>query len=1295
MARRSSRGSVYNKRSNEQVQTARTSGGLLPQAYAQSQNPTQNQSPQARTQSTQFDPWARATQFVHNVGRGGYDVGRSYTTDIADTAHSIATGREQEQRSYRDETLATVFGRGLFEGNLEGSFAEASRRVQEQPGRVVGEVAAETAIMLGTMGFGAVAKGAKVGMTGVKSVRGATKAQGSTGWTRKTGLIRKGQEQKFVGDKTTTIIKTNRKGKVTTKTKKTNILDRMERFGAKGGEKFNKKIGRPTTLGSPMIIGASGKGIDAASGMPGNLGLGNDFNIFSKARGTKLGTKDIPTESITDNIATKSSGLSDENIGYMKQYEQFQSGATSVGDEVDPTFMGSMDNTIVPMIREQEGMGRMFSKKLKDEVDYTQPSGSNTDRKMLDGSDIKSEGFEEFNSGGQGGMDQLALETASEMGFTTGGWMPKGFEVISSTTTKPLRTGIVKELKPNEIFVFGSNPQGRHGRGTAKLAVDKFGAKLGQGEGLQGQSYALPTKKLTGSKMTEVELKSGIDKFITVAKDNPDKEFILSPVGTGLAGWNPSTITKMFGDNIVQPNLRLPVEFTDILSPAVRGRYFESRTTTSMSGKEIAKKFNLKENDVVGYPARTKKNIAETDGTAVFYDGTPSGGTKLTIDEAKRQGKPLIENPTPEEFNMWGSQFNIKKVNIGGPRESNLTQGAKDRVVSAIRGSKVSKTKTKDKGSTQQEWIDFYQGEIESNSGIKRSKGITKTADEKGVGSKDSRVYSTDELDQATKVKKKKPRTHSASIPIDVAAAQVQAETIITSGFGKGQSAKNLKAQLDNLVSGYASEDATIVKTNVQKNPKGAPIPENIGLGTDVEQFGLDKNNQVAGAIPTRIGEIFEEIAPKSFKGYGYRKGKEPKTQKGLIATGKEMKSGGRKAKTGRERLWQIEGEEGGSTELDYNQLSGDDLQIPGVSNMPIDEQDFLVATQIDPVKMVGGKLVGNPQLGLSDQVNAKAAEKALNAILGPVGGSDAGYWAGKRIPHFGYDGFRVKYNLGQLTSQKGVKPTKQLPPKLNTFLQQRNLTYKDYYDLNFQTISRGKDKSLLKRFVDGDVVKEEYTGDVYEDSIWTKENFMAAGSGTRKGDLLPQQNLVEEIKIVNRNRVSPVRKPVVERSSTPWTPKSIIEKDDSLVGFNIKNVRELVKQQGTTAVRRRVSKPSKKVVRKKTKPEKKVTSFADMPSLFDNNLGLNPDTGDVDPTLIRRDYPPPSWFMGGGDTTILGGSIRPKPKQARLKNIKRKPKFNTFISSVLYREDQMDDFAGDRLAEARFRQRDPDWWMP
>ena len=395
MARRSSRGSVYNKRSNEQVQTARTSGvsqgGILPQAYAQSSNPTQNQSPQARTQSTQFDPWARATQFVHNVGRGGYDVGRSYTTDIADTAHAIATGREQEERSYRDETLATVFGRGLFEGNLEGSFAEASRRVQEQPGRVVGEVAAEAAILAGTMGFGAVVKGAKVGMTGVKSVRGATKAQGSTGWTRKTGLIRKGQEQKFIGDKTTTIIKTNKKGKVTTKTKKTNILDRMERFGAKGGERFGNKIGRPTTLGSPMIIGASGKGAMTGDDMikanklvdevDEKLPFTTKQRIMDDLAIEVRGWDSSPPTGGGTSTSGMGGGFTKDTVNLDMSYP------IKLGDDVDPAFIGSMYD---PVQLGRDNLGRNargqnvskpdFFKVRQDEILNTIPAKQTTDK---------------------------------------------------------------------------------------------------------------------------------------------------------------------------------------------------------------------------------------------------------------------------------------------------------------------------------------------------------------------------------------------------------------------------------------------------------------------------------------------------------------------------------------------------------------------------------------------------------------------------------------------------------------------------------------------------------------------------------------------------------------------------------------------------------------------------------------------------------------------------------------------------------------------------------------------------
>ena len=57
--------------------------------------------------------------------------------------------------------------------------------------------------------------------------------------------------------------------------------------------------------------------------------------------------------------------------------------------------------------------------------------------------------------------------------------------------------GLIRSLQPNQIFVFGSNTQGRHGLGAAKIALQKFGAKYGQAEGIQGQSYAIITKDLT------------------------------------------------------------------------------------------------------------------------------------------------------------------------------------------------------------------------------------------------------------------------------------------------------------------------------------------------------------------------------------------------------------------------------------------------------------------------------------------------------------------------------------------------------------------------------------------------------------------------------------------------------------------------------------------------------------------------------------------------------------------------------------------------------------------------------
>ena len=96
----------------------------------------------------------------------------------------------------------------------------------------------------------------------------------------------------------------------------------------------------------------------------------------------------------------------------------------------------------------------------------------------------------------------------------------------------------ITELKPNQIFVFGSNLNGWHGGGAARQAQDKFGAMDGQSKGLRGQSYAIPT---LGHDMEKLLLETIKVHLIDLAEDAlrwPEKEFLLTPIGTGIAGFS-------------------------------------------------------------------------------------------------------------------------------------------------------------------------------------------------------------------------------------------------------------------------------------------------------------------------------------------------------------------------------------------------------------------------------------------------------------------------------------------------------------------------------------------------------------------------------------------------------------------------------------------------------------------------------------------------------------------------------------------------------------------------------------
>lgn len=115
---------------------------------------------------------------------------------------------------------------------------------------------------------------------------------------------------------------------------------------------------------------------------------------------------------------------------------------------------------------------------------------------------------------------------------------------------------IITELKPNEIIVFGSNGQGKHIGGLAKICYDKFGAIWGQSKGLQGQCYAINT--MDSIDMIKTETK----EFILFAKNNPQFTFLVTLIGCGIAGYTPKDITPLFPKTLPS-NIILPIEFTN------------------------------------------------------------------------------------------------------------------------------------------------------------------------------------------------------------------------------------------------------------------------------------------------------------------------------------------------------------------------------------------------------------------------------------------------------------------------------------------------------------------------------------------------------------------------------------------------------------------------------------------------------------------------------------------------------------------------------------------------------------
>ena len=154
----------------------------------------------------------------------------------------------------------------------------------------------------------------------------------------------------------------------------------------------------------------------------------------------------------------------------------------------------------------------------------------------------------------------------------------RGFEPHLAPKMNKTYKGEIESLTEKQIFVFGSNTQGRHGKGGALKAKEKFGAIYGQAEGLQGQSYAIITKDISSYPHKSNDIKSivtQIRRLYEFAVTMPEHEFYVcySGSGTNLNGYSPKEMASMFAKGWISKNIVFEEEFFNLILAEIKKYY--------------------------------------------------------------------------------------------------------------------------------------------------------------------------------------------------------------------------------------------------------------------------------------------------------------------------------------------------------------------------------------------------------------------------------------------------------------------------------------------------------------------------------------------------------------------------------------------------------------------------------------------------------------------------------------------------------------------------------------------------
>lgn len=261
----------------------------------------------------------------------------------------------------------------------------------------------------------------------------------------------------------------------------------------------------------------------------------SDLKIKVSTRRNAIGSVTI----ITDGMENASCQYSGSQVARMiSELKEEGWNFNLIGANIDVDHLGNqmnIDNKL-SFVQSKEGMHEMWKKERSSRLSYFSK-------------------IEEVNNFMMN-MDSTMPEHERKIEFMRRAKMADADYFADAPAADRITPEVIRTLQPNEVFVFGSNLQGAHQGGAALQAVKQFGAVMGQGVGLQGQSYAIPT--MHGGVET---IAPYVNEFINFAKANPNLKFLVTRIGCGIAGFKDRDIAPLFSKAVNVPNICLPNSF--------------------------------------------------------------------------------------------------------------------------------------------------------------------------------------------------------------------------------------------------------------------------------------------------------------------------------------------------------------------------------------------------------------------------------------------------------------------------------------------------------------------------------------------------------------------------------------------------------------------------------------------------------------------------------------------------------------------------------------------------------------